>query len=1749
MNPARLARCFISAFIFLTCIPSTIAHAASQQKMSLPLVFEENQGQAPHQYRYLSHNNGMEAMFLAEGIDFLFSGRDKSNQHLGMRFIGSTDSLLVTAADPLKSHSNYLLGADTSHWIRGVPNYDRIEYKAIYPGVDLVFYGNDNSLEHDFQVAVGADPSSIIFRLNGAEHVALEPEGDLEIHVGSRTLVLKKPVAYQALADRREPVDAAFALAKDGTVSFRLGKYDVTRPLVIDPVFTFSTYLDGSNSDKAAAVATDSGGNIYVTGYTASTDFPTQNAIQPHMGACDPFLVCDNIFITKLDPSGHTLIYSTYLGGSNQDYGASIAVDSNGDAIVGGISSSPDFPHAGSVPSATYQMCGGCYFVASLKPDGSAFNYAGKIGGEQDIRAVNNGRLAVDSSGNAYLAGVTSAPNFQITPGTLSPTVPGYPSSSMFILKVDPTGSLVYSTIVPGNATPDPADQMINVFLPLSIRADASGQVTVAGTAGVGLPTTGGVVAATFPNAVVDFENSTAGFVLQLNSTASAINFATYVPGTDTLGDMTVDKNGNLYVTGGTNESTLPVTATAYQKSLIPGQNCTCNAGYIVKLNAQGTSILAATYLSGTPSQGNAGTSFSGIALDSHANVFVGGMTGSTDFPLKNPFTSQLEYTTTVSEMVLAEMSPDLSAITFGSFLSSTDGTFPGSTFSALTVDPSDNLVVVGATLASDFPTTVGSFQTQPPPPANPNMGYPHTFISKINMATAAPSVCPSAWSVNFAQTTAGTSSTQTVAITNCGNAPLDFTSVTSSVESITAAQSCGAIAPGASCQVTFTFTPKDDSSVSGAVTFHDNAAISSQMIQVSGQGIAPDLEPTSNPFDLGHLLAGTQGPTVGLVLYNSGNAPLIIGNIVIAGSGFTIAKNGCTGTWTAGSLCIVQLVFSPPTAGALSGSLTINSNDPVHPQLIVALSGTGDGTYGVPAISMVGSGNGVSQQTLQINNGPVTLQVNGSNFYPASIVKVNGAAQPTTFENNGLLQVTVAASSLTTLGELPLTVANPIPGGGESTPITLTPYQTLQIAPSSVVSVPGSNLLYAAIPAYAVTNANTILSIDPTTGTPGTPIPVGNDPRLLAPSDDGKYLYVALFGDQTVQRINLQTQTVERTFPFSPNPFCQGCSILAATDLHAVPGSPEEVVLAQGSMISLYNDSGLVNYVPNTYAQQINPGVSSFAFAGNPLTIYALPFTDVKNSFFTAINIVSSGLSYTPVTGTNFGGNDTTGAQVVSDGTLLYTSAGQVWDSSNQTQVGTFPVTTYNVTSYPNLYSLILDTSLGEIYGIGDQNYGSDSSALTISAYGQWSLSVTGALAFPQVGYPVAGNLVCWGSNGFAFIAAGAGQTDQELYLTRSSALARAQPNPVPVLNTVSPVSAIAGGSALTLTLIGTHFVPAATVAWNGVPLQTTYVGSTQLSAMVPDSDIAQSGTASVTVTNPAPSGGTSSALIFTTTPPISSVSLSASSISFGDIALGGSSSAQSITITNAGAAALSIAGIVASGDFSQTNNCGTTLSVNATCQVSIVFTPTVAGQRTGAVTITDNATGSPQAVSLTGNGTEQATISPGSGGSTTATVSGGMTATYNLTLAGGTGLSGAVSLACTGAPQNASCSITPATLNLTAGGSADFTVTVSTTATKTANLPQRSNIMMAGLGLLSLASAPVLLLLRRKLFVSTRLLCAICAFIVIAVLTGCGGGSQMGGSQPANPAVTPPGTYTLAVTASAGGTTVAQKLTLIVR
>ncbi len=1421
---------------------------------SLPIAFEENRGQIAPDAAYHLHRDAMDAFFVRDGVDLRLGGITQSEGTLHLRFVHGSGA--PVGKDQLSGHANYLIGRDSSRWVRNVPLYSRVDYAGLYPGISLSFYGNEKDLEHDFQVAPGADPTQIAFRVGNSTDMEVLPDGDLRVDSRYGALTLEKPIAYQVAAGRRHKVDAEFLVGSDKAVRFKIGAYDRNTSLVIDPVLVFATYLGGTGTDTISAATTDVSGNVFVTGTTTSTDFPVKN---PEQGSCDSG-GCQAAFITKLDPEGKTLIYSTYLGGAGGNQGAAIAVDGSGNAIVGGVSGSQDFPHAGSINSPSCQINNSCYFLASLKPDGSALNYSGLIGGAQAFFAGGfNGVIALDHAGDAYLAGETGDPNFQITPGTLATSVTSSASGQLFVLKIDPTGKLIYSTVVPGNGPDDPQQTYNNAFYPTGIAVDTSGNVTTAGWGGLGLLTTKGVVGEEFPNPSVNVESPAAGLVLQLNATASAINFASYLPGTDRSGGLAVDSKGNLWIAGATSETTLPVSANAYQKTPSTAGNSGPYSGYILEVDPKATKVIAATYLDGSgQNQGGEYSSFSAIALDSKSNVWVGGMTGSADFPLQDPFVTEWEFTGSSSDMIVAEMTPDLSNVEFGSFLNSVDPVFGGSNFGALTVDASDHVIAAGYTNSLNFPTTAGSFEPSPPPPASQSSSPAHSFVVKIDPSVAAPSVCLDTFNINFSSVNANTSASQTMHVTNCGNAPLEISGVTSSDSTVKVLQSCGTLAPAAVCAVTLTFTPVSSTSTTATVTLSDNAATIPQSVQISGQGIAPKIAAYPTPLSFGHLLVGTQGPAVQLGIGNQGQATLSVSSVNVSGTGFSLVKNDCTTLPPQYGYCDIQLALKPPSTGALTGSVVINSNDPVTPQLTVVLTGTGDAAYGVPSLTSIGAG------TLQINNGPAQLTVTGANFYPQSVVQVNGVAQSTTFVDSGTLQVTVAASSLTALGELPVVVVNPAPGGGISPAVMITPYEALTLDSVSLVSVPATNMLYAAIAASGAKNPNTVVPVDPTTGTVGTAIPVQEQPSLLAPSSDGAYLYVANDGAQTVQRINLTTNAVERTFNYTPNIYCSTCSNLSATDLVSVPGSPKEVVLSQGSWLTLYNDSGRVNYVPNDgVCCEADPDFGSIALAGKPLTVYGLPFS-FGGGYFQIAGLTSSGLTYQRPTGSNTGPNNSTGAQVISDGTLLYTSAGEIWDPASQQQIGSFPIQSYNVTSYPNQRSIALDSSLGEFYSIGDQNYGDNSSALVISAYSLKSYALTVSLAFPQLMNPFAGDIVRWGKDGLAFISSDPASNDETLYLLRSSVVSPASANPTPVLTKISPTTVNAGGAAFMLTVSGSSFLSSSTVLWNGNVLTTQYVSATQLTAAVPGSLITEGGTAQVAVLNPAPGGGSSVALDF---------------------------------------------------------------------------------------------------------------------------------------------------------------------------------------------------------------------------------------------------------------------------------------------
>ena len=501
----------------------------------IPLTFERNDGQTDSQVKFLSRGPGY-SLFLTERSAVLaipkpseskttpVKGDDMTARKptydkvsvLRVDLAGSQRPTRIEGEDLQGSISNYFVGKDRTKWRSAVPNYGRVKYEGVYPGIDLAYHGNPNQLEYDFTVAPGADPRAIQLEFAGADKLAINRDGDLVIELGKAKVIEHAPVIYQEIGGERRIVAGRYALKGKNRAAFRIARYDRTEPLVIDPTLVYSTYVgccqvlgynfvgqgmaidaggsvyvtgsissatfptttgaytDGSSafavelfvskltadgsglvystifgagsqnsgSTYGDGIAVDADGNAYVTGYTSSTDFPTTpGAFQGSLAGGD------NAFVTKLNPSGTGLVYSTYLGGNNVDLAIKIAVDAGGDAYVTGFTQSSNFPHtAGAFQTALAGAQNA--FVTELNPGGTGLVYSTYLGGNQ-VDTGNN--ITVDSSGDAYTTGYTYSTNFPTTAGAFQTAQPG--GFSAFVTKLNPTGSgLAYSTYLGGGA-------------------------------------------------------------------------------------------------------------------------------------------------------------------------------------------------------------------------------------------------------------------------------------------------------------------------------------------------------------------------------------------------------------------------------------------------------------------------------------------------------------------------------------------------------------------------------------------------------------------------------------------------------------------------------------------------------------------------------------------------------------------------------------------------------------------------------------------------------------------------------------------------------------------------------------------------------------------------------------------------------------------------------------------------------------------------------------------------------------------------------------------------------------------------------------------------------------------------------------------------------------------------------------------------------------------------------------------------
>lgn len=586
--------------------------------------------------------------------------RPASRLFLGL--VDANPSPRITGEGELPGRANYLIGQDASRWRSGVPTFDSVRYDQVYPGIALLFHGRRGSLEYDFEVAPFADPSVIGLRFDGADRVAVEEDGSLLVEVANQSFHQPKPTVYQETEQGRFEVVGSYKILDD-RVRFEVASYDRSRPLVIDPVLAFSLYTGGNEFDELLGSAHDGVGNMYISGVTASADLPLVSPLDgSYGGAGDAYvakyardgsliyctylggkgfeqswglLVDDagfayvigdtkspdfpvlgavqskfggirDAFVTKLDPSGSRMIFSTYLGGRATDFGYSVHLDRHGDLLVSGTTDSADFPTR--FPVQREYGGGGDGFVARLTKDGSALTFSTFLGGSKFDRAWG---VESDKEGRIFISGLAQSPDFPTTANAFQRRYGGGLGDG-FVTGLTPDGrSFLFSTFI-GGTGPDNST---------AISVDRVGNIFITGLAGNSSFPTRRALQPIFGGG--DSDAYVAGF-----SPTGVLRFSTYFGGSGMDGGFALDHDdqGSLYVTGITGSSNFPVRS-AVQTTYAGG-----NDGFLAKFSRDARKLVYATYFGGKALDTGAG-----ISVDSRGSVYVVGFTEGTDFPALGP--------------------------------------------------------------------------------------------------------------------------------------------------------------------------------------------------------------------------------------------------------------------------------------------------------------------------------------------------------------------------------------------------------------------------------------------------------------------------------------------------------------------------------------------------------------------------------------------------------------------------------------------------------------------------------------------------------------------------------------------------------------------------------------------------------------------------------------------------------------------------------------------------------------------------------------------------------------------------------------------------------------------------------------------------------------------------------------------------------------------------------------------------------
>lgn len=972
-------------FAPLAMLASVCAAASGERVHAVqpPLSFEVNEGQAPRDVRFVLHNGASAAGFRGDGFELVLpGGKGQPAQSLSIVFAGARQAA-IAGEEPTGGKTSYLIGRDTTRWVRNVPHYGAVRYGGVYPGVDVRFYGHGSALEHDFEVRAGADPGEIGLRIEGAEKIAISEAGDLTLSLPEGQIALRKPEAYQTIGGRRRPVEARFVRARDGTVRFAVGQYDRGHALVIDPVLVCATYLAALPS-VPVAVATDAAGNTYAAGWTEIFPFPTTaGSFMPNCSDCS-----EMVYVTKLNAGGTAEVFSTLLGGNEMSQATSIAVDPSGNVVVGGLTYAWDFPTKNPVvapppPSPLPSL----EFVTSLTPDGSALNDSTVVDGQGTIS------VATDAEGNVYFAG-SADEKYPVTAGAVNT-----PGANEFATKITATGQLVWSAML-GQVEPTDDDEQ-------AIAVDGQGSLYLLGDA-LSWPTTAGAYLTQQP-ADDSIPSGDTAFVSKLSPDGTRFVYSTWIAAAQHVVGLALDSADDVWfaVDGAAD---YPVTANAFN-SYMP------NGAYAYsELSADGSQLLYSSFFAeGVPDSPSAIT---GIGVDPSNDIWLVGTTDDPGFPLKNPVANGS------SGGFVTEFSPGGTAIAFSTYFSAV---------AAIALDPGGK----AHTLGNEFGyTSPGAFLSTAQ--WLPNQYTLHSYAAVLDASVAAPSLCvqygvagvveltncgnatlnvesvtttesnftvtsnncttvpegdscsidtsyvatpgsscfaaleinsnasvpamligisaPSfscTPSLEFApvglafgsQATGTTSAPQTITLTNTAHGAVTFSSITGTAE-FPETNTCGtSLALGASCTVSVSFAPLADGPRTGTLAIAGDLGPNPQTIPLSGTGTGPTPGVTLSPAALSFSMASlgqTSAPQT-VTLTNSGQGALSIASIAVSNvqdgnqSQFAETDN-CPALLAAGASCSMSVTFSTARGLFSSGTLSVTDNAVNSPQQVLLL-------------------------------------------------------------------------------------------------------------------------------------------------------------------------------------------------------------------------------------------------------------------------------------------------------------------------------------------------------------------------------------------------------------------------------------------------------------------------------------------------------------------------------------------------------------------------------------------------------------------------------------------------------------------------------------------------------------------------------------------------------------------------------------------------------------------------------------------